>query len=128
MATMDVVTLFPTNLKGTLSIPTSKSLTHRALICAALSKGKSTITNVVMSEDIKATIHALEQIGAKFTKDKNAIIVRGIKNIKVPSQPIDCNESGSTLRFLIPLLSLPGKAVEFTGKKSLSSDNTSSSL
>jgi len=119
MATMNAVTLFPTNLRGRLSVPTSKSLTHRALICAALAKGKSTITNVVMSEDIKATISALNQIGAKFTTNGNKITVRGIKNLKVPNQPIDCNESGSTLRFLIPLLSLTNKPVNFTGKNSL---------
>lgn len=119
MANMNVITLFPTGLQGRLSSPTSKSLTHRALICAALAKGKSTITNVVMSEDIRATLFALEQIGAKFDiKDQN-IEVRGIKNLRAPNQPIDCNESGSTLRFLIPLLSLTNKSVEFTGKESL---------
>lgn len=115
----DQITLFPTKLRGSVRIPTSKSLTHRALISASLAKGKSTITNVVMSEDIKATLKALEQLGAKFDIKGDIIQVKGIKSLKVPTQPIDCNESGSTLRFMIPILSLTNKPVEFTGKPSL---------
>lgn len=119
MTDINHIKLLPANLEGVLNVPTSKSLTHRALICAALAKGKSTIRNIVFSEDIKATMNALTQIGAKFERDKTSVIVKGVRSIKSPNEAIDCNESGSTLRFLIPILSLTNKPVEFTGKPSL---------
>jgi len=115
----DSITLFPARLEGQLEVPTSKSLTHRALICAALAKGTSTISDVVLSDDIRATLSALEQIGARIEINDDSVDIRGIKSLKAPNEAIDCNESGSTLRFLIPLLSLTGKEVVFTGKPSL---------
>ncbi|MCK5761356.1 MAG: 3-phosphoshikimate 1-carboxyvinyltransferase [Candidatus Izimaplasma sp.] len=113
------ITLFPSSLNGEISSPPSKSLSHRALICASLSKGKSTINNVVFSEDILATINALELLGANFEKHTSSLVISGIRKIKAPLKVIDCNESGSTLRFLIPLFSLSDKKISFTGKKSL---------
>ncbi len=115
---LDIV-LFPSVLNGEIKSPPSKSLSHRALICAALSKGKSVIKNIIYSDDIKATISALELLGAKFEINKDIIAVSGIKTIKSPSKSINCNESGSTLRFLIPLFSLSDKEIEFKGAKSL---------
>lgn len=113
------IELFPSNLKGQIKAPPSKSLSHRALICASLSKGQSIITNIVYSEDILATIGALELLGAKFDKQKNRLIIKGVKKIKAPQVAINCNESGSTLRFLIPIFSLSNKKISFTGKVSL---------
>ncbi len=113
------IMLFPGNLNGEIKAPPSKSLSHRAIICASLSKGKSVIKNIIYSEDITATINALELIGAKFEKTNDSLTVYGVKKIKTPAQDVDCNESGSTLRFLIPLFSLSDKEVIFTGKKSL---------
>ena len=110
---------FPTNLNGTIKIPPSKSLSHHALICAALSHGESRISNFVYSDDITATIGALENLGARFEKRPNAIIVNGVKKVKLKSNEIYCNESGSTLRFLIPLFSLTEKEVHFLGEPSL---------
>jgi 3-phosphoshikimate 1-carboxyvinyltransferase len=110
---------FPTSLKGTLDVPTSKSLTHRALIAAALSKGTSIINNVLFSADILATIDALKQIGAKIEVTNNQVKVTGVKHLKTPNEPINCNESGSTLRFLIPILALTDNEVIFTGEPSL---------
>ena len=113
------IELFPSSLDGEIKSPPSKSLSHRALICAALSKGTSTISNLVYSDDILATIKALELLGVKFEKNNNKITVNGVKKIKYQSKLVDCNESGSTLRFLIPLFSLSKKEVIFTGAKSL---------
>lgn len=113
------IELFPSVLKGEIKAPPSKSLTHRALICAALSNGQSKITNVAYSDDILATIDALELLGAKFEKHGSKLIVKGTKRIKAPSEPINCNESGSTLRFLIPVFSLSNKKISFTGNPSL---------
>lgn len=115
----DSIKLFPANLTGEIDIPPSKSLTHRALICASLSKGRSVITNVIFSDDILATIASLEHIGAKFIIEGNTVVVQGVKKLKYDGDVINCNESGSTLRFLIPLLSLSNKEVIFTGKESL---------
>lgn len=113
------IKLFPSNLNGDIKSPPSKSLSHRALICAALSKGKSVIKNVMYSNDIIATIEALELLGAKFEKSNDIVTVSGIRKIKSPSKEVNCNESGSTLRFLIPLFSLSDKKIIFTGANSL---------
>jgi 3-phosphoshikimate 1-carboxyvinyltransferase len=115
----NLIKLFPSNFKGEVSIPSSKSFTHRALIAAALASGESIIENVNLSEDIEATIHALESIGARFTIKDRQIVVKGTKKIKIGKDNINCNESGSTLRFMIPILSLSNKQVRFTGKESL---------
>lgn len=114
-----IVTAFPTSLQGCVKAPPSKSLSHRALICAGLSKGESMIHNLVYSEDIKATMSVLEAIGVQFKQTKHTLYVRGVKRIKQPKEAVYCNESGSTLRFMIPILSLSNKEVVFTGKESL---------
>ena len=113
------IELFPSILKGEIKAPPSKSLSHRALICAALAKGQSTITNISYSEDIIATISALELLGARFERFDHKLVVKGTKRIKAPHKAVNCNESGSTLRFLIPLFSLSNKEINFTGKPSL---------
>lgn len=113
------IKLYPAILKGKIKAPPSKSLTHRALIASALSNGESTIRNVSFSKDIIATMNALEAIGAKFEIQGNKVNVTGVKKIKNPNKEIDCNESGSTLRFMIPILSLSEKKVIFSGAESL---------
>ena len=115
MTNKDSIKLLPSILKGEIKAPPSKSMSHRALIAAALSNGISKISNVAFSEDIIATIKALEQIGATFKIKKDIVIVKGVKSIKQPHRAVDCNESGSTLRFLIPIFSLCNKEVIFTG-------------
>lgn len=119
MSKKDQIKLFPTSLNGSIKIPPSKSLSHRALICAALSKGKSKISNVLLSEDIKATMNALKHLGAKFDIKGDEIIVQGVKRLKYDNEDVYCNESGSTIRFMIPIFSLTKKEVTFTGKESL---------
>ncbi|MBU1020471.1 MAG: 3-phosphoshikimate 1-carboxyvinyltransferase [Firmicutes bacterium] len=113
------IELFPMKFNGKISAPPSKSLSHRALICAALSNGQSIISNLTYSDDVLATMSALQILGAKFDRQDDSLIVRGLRKIKSSNVKVDCNESGSTLRFLIPLFSLSNKKVVFTGKKSL---------
>ena len=67
----------PGLLEGTVSIPASKSAAHRALICASLAKGTSRLTNLSDSEDIAATIGALQQMGAKITRTGSSVTVTG---------------------------------------------------
>lgn len=113
------VKLLPCVFDGSVKVPPSKSLSHRALICAALANGESLITNFVYSEDTLATIGALESLGAKFEKRENAVLVRGIKKLKLRSKKVYCNESGSTIRFLIPIFSMTNKEVRFIGEPGL---------
>ncbi len=105
---------------GEIFAPPSKSMAHRYLICAALSKGKSVIKNISFSKDIEATISCLKEIGAEFVIENDAITVYGtdLKNIK-SNTILNCNESGSTLRFFIPLVLLCNKYVKITGSEYL---------
>lgn len=101
-------------LSGRIIIPPSKSISHRALICAALSKGESRITGVLQCEDIDATTNALTSLGAEIRTENNVTIVQGINNPPKYVE-IDCHESGSTLRFLIPVCAALGVETVFTG-------------
>ncbi len=121
-------TVFPSQCGGTVTIPPSKSMAHRAIICAALAAGKSSIHNIAYSQDIKATIGAMEQLGATVSRNGDALEIIGVGNLpglqnsSLAGKTIHCEESGSTLRFLIPLCSLTlgnngqGKPLSFTGK------------
>lgn len=103
-----------------IMIPPSKSMAHRAIICAALSKGTSTIQNIDYSDDILATISGMEQLGAKIQREKDMLRIEGISDLNhLASSSVDCNESGSTLRFFIPIFSLSGRPVTFTGRNRL---------
>ena len=109
------IKITPQKLTGKVSIPSSKSITHRALICAALAKGNSVLNGISFSDDINATVSALEQLGAKFEIDTNKITVHGITQLPKTAE-IDCLESGSTLRFLIPIAAALGVNSTFIGK------------
>lgn len=110
------ISIAPSKIEGFVTAPPSKSAAHRALICAALADGRSVLQNIVFSQDILATQQALAQLGTRFTVQGSQVTVQGIRRLCVPECPIDCNESGSTLRFLIPLCSLTGAKVCFTGQ------------
>ena len=101
---------------GTVFAPPSKSDVHRAIICAALSKGVCTISPVALSDDISATIRCVEALGAATTIENNVLTVDGSGMFREKTAELDCCESGSTLRFLIPVAAADGVAAEFTGK------------
>ena len=116
------VTITPAQLEGTVIPPPSKSQAHRVLIAAALSGGVSRIDNVAFSQDIEATMSCLEQLGACFERDGNTVTVQGMgANAMSPMRrmappQLDCGESGSTLRFLIPVaLAVRGGGI-FSGR------------
>ena len=112
----------PSKLKGEVKIPPSKSMAHRAIICAALSDGLCIIENIDYSDDIIATIEAMNSLGAKIVKHKNYIEVIGAygSNEKAKeTRVIDCNESGSTLRFLVPISLLFKGSSKFIGRGNL---------
>ena len=106
---------------GRVEAPPSKSVSHRYLICGALSGG-SVIKNVAFSEDIKATINCLKALGAECDIDGSTVKIGGISPDKaVKSTKLFCNESGSTLRFLIPLCLLFGQKITLKGTERLMS-------
>lgn len=114
------IKITPSILKGKVTIPPSKSVAHRLIIAAALADGESVISNIYMSKDIIATIEAMKTLGAEITSTEDGdglytITVKGITN-PVESAVIDCNESGSTLRFLIPVASILGVNATFIGR------------
>ena len=112
------VRITPSKLEGTVVIPPSKSLSHRAIIAAGLSNGKSIISNIMYSKDIIATIGAMRAIGANIIEHDNYLEITGSK-VKRISDVIDANESGSTIRFMIPIaMTIPDK-VTFIGKNNL---------
>ena len=106
---------------GTVSAPNSKSMAHRLLICAALAKGKSIVRGVPECDDVTATIECLSRLGAQFVcGDGNTVTVYGADVCNAsPTDALYCKESGSTLRFLVPIGLLCGKNVVFTGAESL---------
>ena len=109
----------PSELKGSISAPPSKSMAHRYLICAALSKGKSLISGVDFSEDILATIDCLKALGAEIETAGDTVSVNPHGFMKNTSATLNCRESGSTLRFFIPLCLCLGKEITLTGSNRL---------
>ena len=114
------VKIYPSQCSGEINIPPSKSMAHRAIICASLSNGKSIIDNIAYSDDILATIQGMKSLGAKIKKNNNMLEIEGISDFsQINNLTIDCNESGSTLRFFIPIFSLTNKKITFKGKNRL---------
>lgn len=101
-----------------MNAPPSKSMAHRLIICAALSRGRCTVKNVDMSDDIRATVSCLEALGARFEYSGGTLIAHG-DTLFEKSGILPCNESGSTLRFMIPICLISGKSHTLTGSKRL---------
>ncbi|MBQ6947033.1 MAG: 3-phosphoshikimate 1-carboxyvinyltransferase [Clostridia bacterium] len=108
------VTIFPSRGQGTLWAPPSKSAAHRALIAAALSAG-CRVRGVGNSKDIEATLGCLETLGAWVEREGDTVTLGGLNPAAIPACRVDCGESGSTLRFLIPLCLVSGNPVTFVG-------------
>ncbi len=109
----------PCKLKGTINAPPSKSMAHRYLIGAALSKEKCVISGVDYSEDILATIDCLKVLGTEIQVKKDTVTVNPENFMKSASTVLDCRESGSTLRFFIPLALCLGKKITLQGSSRL---------
>ena len=106
--------------KGVVFAPPSKSMAHRMLIGAGLSEGTSIIRGISKSEDVLATIDCLEALGAKCDFSEDTVTVTGANLKKLPEKPLlRCRESGSTLRFFIPLCLMSGETVTLTGSEYL---------
>ncbi len=113
------VTIEKSTAFGRISAPPSKSMAHRYLICGALSEG-SKISSVSYSKDIEATLNCLRALGADISTEDGTVTIGKIKkDNKLKSQILNCNESGSTLRFLIPLCLLFDKKITLNGSERL---------
>ena len=113
------VRISPRRLSGVITPPPSKSLTHRHVIAAALAAGTSVIRNVAFSEDVEATLRCMEVLGASWESAEDGLRVTGIGGDRRPFGDLprfDCGESGSTLRFLIPLALAVDQGGIFTGR------------
>lgn len=108
------IKITPAPISGCIEGIASKSFAHRALICACLAEGKSQIRINTTSADIEATVSCLENLGAKIEKSGTLYSVTPIE--KIPeSAAIDCGESGSTIRFLLPVICALGIKTQVSG-------------
>ena len=105
----------PSVLSGEIKAPPSKSMAHRLLISAGLADGKSIIKNVDFSEDILATLDCLSTMGAKIEREESIVTITGTTPFISAEKEFSARESGSTLRFFIPLLLLSKREQTFTG-------------
>jgi 3-phosphoshikimate 1-carboxyvinyltransferase len=109
------VTIAPAPLEGTLPAVSSKSDAHRLLICAALADRPTVLALPALSEDIEATIRCLRALGAGIVRSGETVTVSPIE--RVPDAPLlPCGESGSTLRFLLPVAAALTEGARFTGR------------
>lgn len=111
--------IFPSKAKGTIVSPPSKSMAHRHLICAALSHGTCIVDNIDLSQDILATIDCLRALGAVVHVLDGQVRVEGVGaslfDLNAKQILLPCRESGSTLRFFVPIAMLSGCRCTFTG-------------
>ena len=116
--------VYPGKLKGDIKIPPSKSMAHRAVICASLGDGISKISNIDFSDDIIATINSMRALGAIIEEKEEYLEIKGmnyegIKANRDYDRVVDCNESGSTLRFLVPIALAFEGVTRFVGRGNL---------
>lgn len=113
---MSHVMLSPAVLQGFLTLPPSKSAAHRAIVCAALSGGTCILHNIDLSNDIAATIRAVSALGVKTQWQGTTLTIDSRALFSCSKAEIDCGESGSTLRFIIPIAAAGGVTAVFTGE------------
>ncbi len=114
------VKILPSKTSGEVSAPPSKSFAHRYLIGSVLSRGKCVIKNIADSDDISATLSCIERLGGSVTKDGNTVTVIPTNEKQIENAVFDCKESGSTLRFFIPVVLATGaKNCTFLGSERL---------
>ncbi len=114
------VKILPSKTSGEVSAPPSKSFAHRYLIGSVLSRGKCVIKNIADSDDISATLSCIEQLGGSVKKDGNTVTVIPTNEKQIENAVFDCKESGSTLRFFIPVvLATDAKNCTFLGSERL---------
>lgn len=113
------VTVYPEKLKGSIRAIPSKSMAHRLLICAAMSEGVTRVRCNTSSEDIDATVSCLKAMGSNIVRIGNTYLVPKVTVHSGQSVELDCNESGTTLRFMMCVAAGLGLCVRFKGSDRL---------
>jgi 3-phosphoshikimate 1-carboxyvinyltransferase len=106
-------------IEGRVRLPGDKSISHRAALVAAMATGKSQITNFSSSQDCVSTLSCLEQLGISITREKSKIQIESSGRFHAPSGPLDCGNSGSTMRMLAGILAGQNFNSILTGDNSL---------
>ena len=105
------------SLSGSVKAPGSKAHTHREIIASFLSEGTSKIVEPLFADDTQATLRAVRAFGAEIDEKEDHLVVSGDGKVKTPKAPVECGESGATLRFLIPIAALaPGDSRFLLGR------------
>ena len=113
------VKIIPKRLSGSVQAPPSKSMGHRLLLCAGLAQGQSRVRGISHSEDMLATLDVLCALGAKCQREGDTVSISGCDPRLARSAELCCRESGSTLRFAIPLCLLGNEEMTLTGSQRL---------
>jgi 3-phosphoshikimate 1-carboxyvinyltransferase len=108
-------------LKGRITLPGDKSISHRAAMIAALASGVSEVTNFSTARDCASTVDCLRKLGVSLQFKDDKITFAGSQKLTAPSESLDCGNSGSTMRMLAGLLAGHDLSAELTGDESLSS-------
>jgi 3-phosphoshikimate 1-carboxyvinyltransferase len=109
----------PQRLHGKVKAPGSKAYTHRALLASLLSEGESVVDGALHCDDTQRTLEGMQRLGAKVVVKKTRTISYGIRRPTTTNRPIDCGESGATLRFLTAISSNSLRTVRLTGSPRL---------
>lgn len=109
------VRIHPGKLKGTVEIPSSKSFVHRLLIAAALADAPTVVRLTALNSDILATADCLRTLGARIDRTDDGFTVHPITAVSEENHTLFCGESGSTLRFMLPVAAALGVSCTFTG-------------
>ncbi len=113
------VKIKPATPVGSIVAPPSKSMAHRLLICSGLANGTSKVHGIALSEDVLATLDCLTALGATYTIDGDTVTISGANPSKAKGTELYCRESGSTLRFFIPICLMSGDPYVIYGSDTL---------
>ncbi len=108
-------------IKGSIRLPGDKSISHRAALIAGVAEGPSELINFSTSRDCESTLTCLEQLGVIVTRSANTVAIQPPSRLLASAEPLDCGNSGSTMRMLTGLLAGYAFSSELTGDASLSS-------
>lgn len=114
------VRIYPSTIHGVITAPPSKSVTHRAIILAALAKGTSVIKNALLSDDTKHTIQACKAMGVSIKQQGHTLTIVGSEgNLQAPKKPLHLGHSGSTMRMMTAVACLAKGRTVLTGSDRL---------
>ena len=106
-------------IQGQLQLPGDKSISHRAAMIASLARGTSCLRDFSTSEDCFATLSCLRQLGVRISHDGQVVLITSPGSLQAPAEPLDCGNSGSTMRLLAGLLAGQTFTATLTGDESL---------